>query len=190
VNGAYRPSSNSMMRSLGRPFNIPSVESLIIEFYRIVSPIDSASPTDVLYSGHDTQISVVPMSPIGHALDVRWFIDGEPIPGQTGHTLRLCDLQLQPGTYLVETEVIDNTPWVRDEEARQAYMRESLTYLVSIATPPGDRTGDGVLDFSDVLDFLEDFAGADPSADLAPPHGVLDFSDVLEFLTRFGSPCG
>lgn len=190
VSGAYRPSSNSMMRSLGRPFNLPSAESLIIEFYRIVSPIDSASPTGMLYTGHDAEISVVPMSPVGHALDVRWSIDGELLAGSTGHTLRLCELQLQPGTYLVAAEVIDNTAWVRDEDARHAFMRDSRVYLVSIATPPGDRTGDGVLDFSDVLDFLEDFASADGSADLAPPVGVLDFSDVLEFLARFGSPCG
>ncbi len=190
VNGAYRPSANSMMRNLGRPFNMPSVEALILEFYRIVSPIDSASPTDIAYTEHDDQISVVPMSPIGHTLDVSWSIDGEPIAGQTGQTLRLCELQLQPGTYLIEPEVIDNTPWVRDESARQVFMRRSLTYLVSISTPPGDRTGDGVRDFSDVLDFLEDFASAHSSADLAPPQGEFDFSDVLEFLTRFGAPCG
>ncbi len=47
----------------------------------------------------------------------------------------------------------------------------------------------GVLDFSDVLVFLEAFAGSDLAADLAPPAFVYDFSDVLAFLTAFGAGC-
>ena len=190
VFGAYRPSNNSMMRNLGRPFNMPSVEALIIEFYKIVSPIDDASPNDVVYEGHDTVLTVTPMRPLDHELDIQWSLNAQPIPGQTGQTLRVCELQLQPGTHIISAEVIDNTPWVRDESARQAYHRDSISYAVSIATPPGDRTGDGELDFSDVLDFLADFGAADPSADLAAPEGVFDFSDVLEFLARFATPCG
>lgn len=190
VNGAFRPTNNSMMRNLGRPFNMPSVEALIIEFYKIVSAIDDASPNDIVYEGHDTVLSVSPMSPQGQTLSIQWTLNGDPVPSATGETFRVCELQLQPGTHIVGVEVIDNTPWVRDEGARQAHMRDSLSYAVSIATAPGDRTGDGELDFSDVLDFLTDFGSGHASADLAPPMGVLDFSDVLEFLARFASPCG
>ena len=86
--------------------------------------------------------------------------------------------------------MIENAPWAREESARQVLMRRSLTYLASISTPPGGGTGDGVRDFSDVLDFLEDFASAHSSADLVARRGECDFSDVLEFLTRFGAPCG
>lgn len=46
-----------------------------------------------------------------------------------------------------------------------------------------------VLDFSDVIVFLEAFANADPSADFAEPEGVLDFSDVLAFLSAFAEGC-
>ncbi|MEZ6242383.1 MAG: M64 family metallopeptidase [Phycisphaerales bacterium] len=189
VFGAFRPSPNSLMRNLGRPLNIPSAEALIIEFYKIVSPIDDASPTDVVYVGHDASISVTPLHPVGHSLDIRWLLDGVAIEGQTGETLRFCELQLQPGGYLVTAKVTDNTPWVRDETARANSMTETLNYIVSITTPPGDRTGDGNLDFSDVTDFLVDFSAHDNSADLAPPVGVFDFSDVLEFLRRFATPC-
>ncbi len=188
--GAYRPTSNSMMRNLGRPFNMPSVEALVIEFYRTVSTIDGASPTATPYMGHDVELFVTPMQPDGHDLDVRWFVDDEPVAGATADTLELCALQLQPGLRNIRVEVTDNTPWVRDEDARQLYMRDSRTYIVQILTPPGDRTGDGQLDFDDVVDFLSDFSAEDPSADLAPPSGEFDFSDVLEFLDRFSSPCG
>jgi len=189
VFGAFRPSNNSMMRNLGRPFNMPSVEALIIEFYRTVSPIDDASPTGALYQGHDASLYVNPVRPVGHELDIRWLIGASPIAGQTGETLEVCELQLQPGVYLVTAEVTDNTPWVRDEAARATYLRDSRTYLLEITTPPGDRNGDGRLDFTDVVDFLQDFGAQDSSADLALPAGVFDFTDVLEFLRRFATPC-
>jgi glucose/arabinose dehydrogenase len=48
---------------------------------------------------------------------------------------------------------------------------------------------EGVLDFTDVLAFLEAFSQARPSADLAPPAFVYDFSDVLAFLVSFGAGC-
>ena len=40
--GLYRPSDNSMMRSLARPFNAPSAEALV---YAIVDPLDDWTPT-------------------------------------------------------------------------------------------------------------------------------------------------
>ncbi|MEZ6241716.1 MAG: GC-type dockerin domain-anchored protein [Phycisphaerales bacterium] len=47
----------------------------------------------------------------------------------------------------------------------------------------------GVLDFSDVLEFLEAFDAMDPRADLAPPMGGFDYSDVFAFLIAFGAGC-
>ncbi len=47
----------------------------------------------------------------------------------------------------------------------------------------------GVLDFSDVLLFLTEFATAHPQADFAPPFGAHDFSDVIAFLSSFGAGC-
>ncbi len=50
--------------------------------------------------------------------------------------------------------------------------------------PPCD-----ILDFSDVLGFLAEFAEGTRRADRAAPFGVLDFSDVLLFITSFGGGC-
>ncbi len=47
----------------------------------------------------------------------------------------------------------------------------------------------GVLNFSDVLEFLVRFAAMDHTANLAPDFSVFDFSDVLAFLTAFGEGC-
>jgi len=46
----------------------------------------------------------------------------------------------------------------------------------------------GVLDFFDVLAFLQAYSGSDPSADLND-DGVFDFFDVLAFLEAFSAGC-
>lgn len=120
--GVYRPTNNSCMRSLGRPFNMPSVQSMIIQMYQRVDPIDASSNPNIEYSG-DEVLSVTPMAPFGAAnsLDIQWFLDGAPIPGANGFTLDLEPLNL-PGGNLVRVEVVDNTDWVRNENARQQWM--------------------------------------------------------------------
>ena len=47
----------------------------------------------------------------------------------------------------------------------------------------------GVLDITDVLEFLIAFAAQDPAADLAPSFGVLDADDVIAFLNSFAAGC-
>ena len=60
--------------------------------------------------------------------------------------------------------------------------------MIEIAACPADFTGDGVLDFFDVLEYLALFDATDPAADLTG-EGSLDFFDVLEFLARFDQGC-
>src|SRR5262249_39926509 len=74
--GLYRPSNNSRMRTLGRPFNLPSVEALIIAMYHFVTPIDNSTPVGTVLNGTET-VSVTPMPVVGSpALSVQWLIDG------------------------------------------------------------------------------------------------------------------
>ncbi|MEZ6242968.1 MAG: VCBS repeat-containing protein [Phycisphaerales bacterium] len=55
---------------------------------------------------------------------------------------------------------------------------------------PADLAADGMLNFSDVVEFLVRFASADPSVDYSGDGGF-DFTDVILFLTYFaGEVCG
>jgi len=53
---------------------------------------------------------------------------------------------------------------------------------------PGDWNGDGVVDFNDLLAYLNDFNAGLPIADLNG-DGIVDFNDFLEFLNRYNTPC-
>jgi|GEM_PF-966467 len=52
----------------------------------------------------------------------------------------------------------------------------------------GDWNSDGVVDFNDFLDFLNDYNSGAPRADLNG-DGVVDFNDFLEFLNAYNTPC-
>jgi len=52
-----------------------------------------------------------------------------------------------------------------------------------------DFSHDFVLDFTDVMLFLQEFATGHEQADMADPRGVHDFTDVVQFLDFFAGGC-
>jgi len=53
---------------------------------------------------------------------------------------------------------------------------------------PADWNADGVVDFNDLLAFLNDYNAGDPRADVNR-DGVVDFNDFLAFLNDYNTPC-
>ena len=117
VHGIYRPTENSKMRNLGRPFGPINNEAMVIKVYQSVSPIDSGTPEgQVLYG---STLNVQPTQPVGHSLDIEWWIDGE-LSTHTGTTFDTSQLTAEEHT--VAVRVIDHTELVRDEEARSQWL--------------------------------------------------------------------
>lgn len=188
--GIYRPSNNSMMRSLNRPFNLPSAERLIMEFYREVSPIDAAPASGSAFGAGDV-ITVTPMQPDeGHSLTVFWYLNGGLLSVGSGEsTIDVSGLGLGAGEHTLEVVVVDETPWVISESIRNAFLTDSRVYSVNGCAASADMNGDGVLDLQDIAAFITAFVEDDPAADLAPPFGVLDLADVTAFVEAFVSGC-
>ncbi len=133
--GVYRPSNNSLMRNLGRPFNPPSIEKIIVEIYKLIDPIDASSDTLATYNGTET-LFVTPQVPVGHSLSIQWSLDGAPIAGATGTTLDLSTVNLGGCASTVSVTVTDNTTLVRDEAARATYLSETLDFQVQTGAVP------------------------------------------------------
>ncbi|MEZ6244057.1 MAG: VCBS repeat-containing protein [Phycisphaerales bacterium] len=70
-----------------------------------------------------------------------------------------------------------------------SHLRLLRNISATSAPCPADFTGDGLLDYSDVLAFIVAFATGDPGADLAEPFGSFNFLDVFVFLGEFASGC-
>jgi hypothetical protein len=139
--GVYRPTYNSLMRSLGRPFNPPSVENLILEFYGTVHPIDTSGVVGGGPVGPSSVVYVNPVDPVGHALDIQWSVNGTPVSGATQESLLVAPLigllGLSPGDHALSVRVTDNTALVRNEAARAARMSATRSWVLQVPTYAG-----------------------------------------------------
>jgi len=135
--GVYRPTVNSKMRSLDRPFQEVNVEQFVFHMYNVVSPIDDATPDSV-----DTwpcrQFFVTPLQPVDHALDVQWSIDGADVPGATGWTFQADVESLAAGPHQVGVTVVDNTSRVRDESLRALTMTDTRQWTIEVQGIPDE----------------------------------------------------
>jgi hypothetical protein len=184
--GIYRPTNNSKMRSLNRPFNLVGAEAFIQEIYRIVSPIDATVPAAGTGVTEHTTLSVTPVEPNGNPLAIQWLLDGEPIPGATGRTLDTCAAGLA-GSGTVSVRVRDMTPWVRDETFRDQRMTQTVNFPFTLSAP-GDQNGDGDVNILDVIAFIATWNAQGPGSDFNN-DGAINILDVIGFVQLWQGEC-
>tara|TARA_B100001059_G_scaffold66853_1_gene63511 strand:+ start:185 stop:1756 length:1572 start_codon:yes stop_codon:yes gene_type:complete len=125
--GIYRPSGNSMMRSLAQPFNSPSREELIFQFYGLAGVVDTFEPS----GGETVSDALLVVNTVlsdSTATTKRWWIDEVEIENDQ-NTLDLSAYEVVPGSRIL-VEVVDNTDMVRNESMRDALMTEIHEWIV------------------------------------------------------------
>ncbi|MFJ5233924.1 M64 family metallopeptidase [Kitasatospora sp. NPDC088391] len=80
--GLYRPTDNSIMRSLGREFSLPGREAMIAGFYRYASTLTSTTPTTGTLTPADRVEIALPVA----GTRVRWYLDGRELTALRGRT--------------------------------------------------------------------------------------------------------
>ena len=146
--GIYRPSLNSKMRSLGRPFNAVCREEIILDIYRIVDPLDAwldnSSPLE-----DPAELWVDPIDPT--IIEHQWFVDNVLVPGATGEEFNALAFGFGLGTYGIRAHSYDPTDWVRvNGNLLQQDVTWDVTYTVPQQLVAGDANGDGKIDGTDL----------------------------------------
>lgn len=133
ANGIYRPTDDSVMRTLGGSYNLPSREAIIEQIYRRVSPTDGASPVPGDVLGRP-RLAVHPLPLSGpRQLAVDWKVDGQPVEPQSEDRSWYDpgDLALAPGQKVTVTATVrDTTDWVRDEAFRDQHMTRTVRWVL------------------------------------------------------------
>ena len=112
----YRPTYNSKMLILNRPFEQINEEQLVKRIYNFVSPLDSTSPnaSKVVIEPNGSQVFTVQTpSPRSHKLAITWFVNGEQ--AGTGASFTLSAAALPTGSDQVKVVVADLTSKVRHD---------------------------------------------------------------------------
>jgi len=138
--GLFRPTFDSRMRSVDKPFEQVNTEQLIKRIYNLVSPIDAVSPTitELQSDGCDSlhfSVRTPGDSGLAETLETAWYIDGG-VAGR-GNALTVFSCLLPVGMHRIEVEVRDVTPAVRRDPDGALVERFQWDLETSASTPSG-----------------------------------------------------
>ncbi|MFD9967268.1 M64 family metallopeptidase [Streptomyces sp. NPDC059011] len=137
VSGLHRPTDDSLMRSLGKPFNLPGVEAMIAGFHRHARLVTAVTPTQRPLRLRDTaRVSVPGLTGAGERpLRVRWFLDGRELKPLSGRTrVRVSALipwLLDLRTHELSVTVEHSTAAVRDPDVAKT-LRSTVAWKVRL----------------------------------------------------------
>lgn len=144
--GIWRPSENSMMRALGRPFDAISRERFIEEIYEEVTPLDDFLAAGTYVSGETLWVETVDAS----VINVDWRVDGVSV-GLLGESVDIDSLGLAAGVYTVEAFAYDaildhsnsgnSLDWWRLADTSLLEQSASWTIDVSAVPEPSSLVG-------------------------------------------------
>ncbi|MEV6976604.1 M64 family metallopeptidase [Kitasatospora sp. NPDC093806] len=128
--GLYRPTENSIMRSLGREFNLPGREAMIAGFYRHAVPLTSPTPAGTPLTRSSRLTVDLPVA----GTTLSWSLDGRELPqlrGRTDVNLATVPLPGPPGrAHTLTATATDPTPAVIDPALR-APLTATLSWPVT-----------------------------------------------------------
>ncbi len=181
----FRPSDNSKMRSLNRPFDAVSREEIILDIYDFVDPLDDwLENAETLDNPASLWVDAVDPD----VIDVRWLVDGVDVPGAAGESFDPRQFGFDAGDYVITAFAEDLTPWVRIERES---LQQAVSWTVHLDPPnplPGDVNGDGAVDLTD-LNLVRNHFGdsGDPvEGDSFPYDGQVDLADLNAVRDHFG----
>ncbi|MEU4208474.1 M64 family metallopeptidase [Streptomyces sp. NPDC026206] len=111
--GLFRPTENSLMRSLGREFNLPGREAMIAGFYRHASVL-TGTPGQGSVVSRGERVSARPGSA---TTEVRWYVDGREAVAARGRTTvvpRSLGVPADGRRHVLTAKGTDRTDAVRD----------------------------------------------------------------------------
>lgn len=128
--GLYRPTYDSKMRTLGRPFDQINTEQHVRRIYNLMSPIDAVSPpltTTAVHQGD--RFTVTPFPPASHALEVTWRVDG----ALAGTGAEFVTTAVPQGPHEITATVRDTTAMVRSDPA--GLLSANARWMVVVGAP-------------------------------------------------------
>lgn len=133
--GLFRPSEDSKMRDLGRPFDAIAREKFVLDIYGLVDPLDAwLDNSAILVNPAYLTVDVVDPD----VININWFVNGTLVPGANDETFRLSEFGFGAGRYTITARAFDANPdWVR---MNLDQLQESISWNVTSTAIPEPTT--------------------------------------------------
>ena len=187
--GIRRPTSNSLMRSLGTPFNGPSLEQMIVKIHQQTTMVDAATRPFNSIVVRRAVIGTTLVNPSLHSLSKQWYRAGVLIPGATGVSFDTTNLAAAPAGTQLQLVVTDPTTKVRNETLRTQWLRETYSWTIVPEACSADLNIDGFVNGADLAVLLAAWgmnAIAAGRADVSG-NGLVGGEDIAAMLAQWGS---
>ena len=189
--GIRRPTGDSLMRSLGQPFNGPSLEQMIVKVHQATSMIDAATPAAGTSLVRGATVSATLVQPSQHALSLQWFRGNDAIPGATSASIATAGIAVAPAGTQLRLVIVDPTTKVRNESLRNTHLRETYVWTLLPDACRADIDLDGVVGGSDLARVLSQWGLGAVVAGRADVNGdnIVGADDLALLLSAWGN-CG
>lgn len=125
--GVYRPSPDSKMRSLDKPFDAIGREQFILNFYKYVRPIDSHTDSALPLVDPAT-LAVAVVDPA--VILLRWSYDGTVVEDSADGSFDPTAWNRASGDHQITALAYDPTDWVR--QADRSALQEQVIWNVTL----------------------------------------------------------
>lgn len=133
--GWYRPKFRCRMNNWINSFCEVCMEALVKSMSSRTGTIDSFSPrmSRLRLTSHPLRLSVSPMRPATHDLQVNWYVDGYLVPAAADSPgeLEVDRTGLGPGVHQIRAEVADPTPMVRNDP--EQLLKHEVTWEIEVS---------------------------------------------------------
>jgi hypothetical protein len=189
--GIRRPTSDSLMRSLGVPFNGPSLEQMIVKIHQSTAMLDGAVPSVGATVVRGASVAATPLQPSNHALSLQWYRGTEAIPGANSASIDTTHISAAATGTQLRLVVVDPTTKVRNETLRATHLRETYAWNLIPDACRADLDLDGGVGGADLARLLADWGFGAIAAGRSDVNGdnTVGAEDLALLLAAWG-PCG
>lgn len=179
----FRPSLDSKLRTLGRPFNAIAREKAILDIYNYVRPLDGWRSNQLPIDDGVLWVQIVDPA----VIQVDWYVDDQLFASDAGTEIDLQDFDLPSGTYTVRTHAYDRVlnhagdgsllDLVRMDFYKLQQSIEWTVNHVATNTKPGDYNSNGIVDANDYLVWRASFGSTSNLSADGDGNGRIDTAD-------------
>jgi hypothetical protein len=194
--GVYRPSLDSKMRTLNRPFNAVVREKTILDVYQRVDPLD-----DWLENGAtilDEPLWVNTVDP--EVILVDWYVDDQLVVANHGEQFDLAAFSFPAGTYAVRAHAYDEIVNRAGDGSLLDLVRRDLDQLqqevqwtvefAGVVPLEGDYDGNGIVDAGDYDHWKLTFGSTEELEADGNADGIVDASDYTIWRDNLSNQAG
>ncbi len=135
VQGWFRPQLDCKMRSLGTPFCKVCLETAALSFYDLSPPIDSVLPIAPALNLFSPEIQsfILTLKQPTIPLSVKWAVDGNTLPLETGSIFALSTILLGSGPHTVDVLARDVSGRIRTDPGKLS--QETRSWRIDLNGP-------------------------------------------------------